>query len=136
MECIDINVIGSQNMARIAMEKGVKKFIAVSTDKAAPPVGNIYGHSKAIMERMYCSLDKKGDTRFVCTRFGNIAWSTGSVFPIWQRMVKENGIIESTGPEQRRFFFLADEAAGKRHFRCMDKRTKYSLETNCIPPGR
>lgn len=111
MECIDINVIGSQNLARIAMEKGVKKFIGVSTDKAAPPVGNIYGHSKAIMERMYCSLDKKGNTRFVCTRFGNIAWSTGSVFPIWQRMVKENGLIESTGPEQRRFFFLVDEAA-------------------------
>jgi len=111
MECIDINVIGSQNMARVAMEKGVKKFIGVSTDKAAPPVGNIYGHSKAIMERMYCSLDKKGDTRFVCTRFGNIAWSTGSVFPIWQRMVKQNGSIESTGPEQRRFFFLVDEAA-------------------------
>ena len=111
MECIDVNVIGSQNMARVAMERGVKKFIAVSTDKAAPPVGNIYGHSKAIMERMCCSLDKKGNTRFVSTRFGNIAWSTGSVFPIWQRMVKENGIIESTGPEQRRFFFLVDEAA-------------------------
>jgi UDP-glucose 4-epimerase len=111
MECIDINVIGSQNLARIAMEKGIKKFVAISTDKAAPPVGNIYGHSKAIMERMYCSLDKKGTTRFVCTRFGNIAWSTGSVFPIWQRMVKENGLIESTGPEQRRFFFLVEEAA-------------------------
>jgi UDP-N-acetylglucosamine 4,6-dehydratase/5-epimerase len=111
MECIDVNVIGSQNLARIAMEKAVKKVIGVSTDKAAPPVGNIYGHSKAIMERMYCALDKKGATRFVNVRFGNIAWSTGSVFPIWQRMVKENGKIESTGPEQRRFFFLVEEAA-------------------------
>jgi UDP-N-acetylglucosamine 4,6-dehydratase/5-epimerase len=111
MECIDINVIGSQNLARIAMERKVKKFIAISTDKAAPPVGNIYGHSKAIMERMCCALDKKNDTRFVSVRFGNIAWSTGSVFPIWQRMVKTNGMIESTGPDQRRFFFLADDAA-------------------------
>jgi UDP-N-acetylglucosamine 4,6-dehydratase/5-epimerase len=111
MECIDINVIGSQNIARIAMEKGVKKFVAISTDKAAPPVGNIYGHSKAIMERMCCALDKKGDTRFVSVRFGNIAWSTGSVFPIWKRMVQDLGKIQSTGPEQRRFFFLATDAA-------------------------
>jgi UDP-glucose 4-epimerase len=111
MECIDVNVIGSQNIARIAMEKKIKKVIGVSTDKAAPPVGNIYGHTKAIMERMFCSLDKKSATRFCCVRFGNIAWSTGSVFPLWQRMIAELGEIQSTGPEQRRFFFSVDEAA-------------------------
>lgn len=111
MECIDINVIGSQNIARIAMEKGVKNVIGISTDKAAPPVGNIYGHSKAIMERMFCALDKKSSTRFVTVRFGNIAWSTGSVFPIWQRMITNQGKIESTGPDQRRFFFLVSDAS-------------------------
>jgi len=111
MECIDINVTGSQNIARIAMEKGVKKVIGISTDKAAPPVGNIYGHSKAIMERMFCALDKKSNTRFVTVRFGNIAWSTGSVFPIWQRMIANGGKIESTGYDQRRFFFLVNDAA-------------------------
>jgi UDP-N-acetylglucosamine 4,6-dehydratase/5-epimerase len=111
MECIDINVVGSQNIARVAMEKKVKSVVGVSTDKAAPPVGNIYGHSKAVMERMFCSLDKKSDTRFSCVRFGNITWSTGSVFPIWERMIKMNGKIESTGPEQRRFFFSANEAS-------------------------
>jgi|ERR1035437_1126702 UDP-glucose 4-epimerase len=110
MECIDINIIGSQNIARIAMGKGVKKVIGISTDKAGPPIGNLYGHSKAIMERMFCALDKKGDTRFVTVRFGNIAWSTGSVFPIWQRMVATQGKIESTGSDQRRFFFLVSDA--------------------------
>ncbi len=111
MECIDINVLGSQNIARIAIEKGIRNVIGVSTDKAAPPVGNIYGHSKAIMERMFCTLDGKSDTRFICTRFGNITWSTGSVFPIWKRMTEVDGKIGSTGPDMRRFFFSVDEAA-------------------------
>lgn len=111
MECIDVNVIGSQNIARVAMEIGVKKVIGISTDKAAPPVGNIYGHSKAIMERMFCALDKKSNTRFNCVRFGNIAWSTGSVFPLWKRMVATDGKIQSTGYNQRRFFFSVDEAS-------------------------
>jgi UDP-N-acetylglucosamine 4,6-dehydratase/5-epimerase len=111
MECIDVNVMGSQIIARVAIEKGIKNVIGVSTDKAAPPVGNIYGHSKAIMERMYSSLDGKSDTRFICTRFGNITWSTGSAFPIWKRMTEVDRIIGSTGPGMRRFFFSVDEAA-------------------------
>ena len=111
MECIDVNIIGSQNIARIAMEKGIKTVIGVSTDKATPPVGNIYGHSKAIMERMFSSLDAKSETNFVCVRFGNIAWSTGSVFPLWKRMTETNGLIESTGPHMRRFFFSVEDAA-------------------------
>ncbi len=111
MECIDINVLGSQIIARVAIEKGIKNVIGVSTDKAAPPVGNIYGHSKAIMERMFSSLDGKSDTRFICTRFGNITWSTGSAFPIWKRMTEVDGKIGSTGPDMRRFFFSVDEAA-------------------------
>lgn len=112
MECIDVNIIGSQNVARAAIEKGVETVIGVSTDKAAPPVGNIYGHSKAIMERLFSSMDKKSSTRFACVRFGNIAWSTGSVFPIWQKMAKEKGKIETTGPHMRRFFFTVKDAAG------------------------
>jgi UDP-N-acetylglucosamine 4,6-dehydratase len=111
MECIDVNVIGSQVIARVAIEKKIRNVIGVSTDKAAPPVGNIYGHSKAIMERMFCALDGKSDTRFICTRFGNIAWSTGSVFPIWKRMTEGDKKIGSTGPKMRRFFFSVEEAA-------------------------
>ncbi|WP_018630769.1 SDR family NAD(P)-dependent oxidoreductase [Niabella aurantiaca] len=111
MECIDVNILGSQLLARIAMEKGIKKIVGVSTDKAAPPVGNIYGHSKAVMERMFCALDAKSQTRFVCTRFGNISWSTGSVFPIWKRMTEQEGMIGSTGPHMRRFFFSVEEAS-------------------------
>ena len=110
-ECIDVNVFGSENIARASIEYGVERVVGISTDKTAPPVGNIYGYSKAIMERMFCSLDGVGDTSFSCVRFGNIAWSTGSVFPIWKSMTESSGLIESTGPEMRRFFFSVDEAS-------------------------
>jgi UDP-glucose 4-epimerase len=110
MECVDVNVLGSQNIARVAVEKGIKSVVGISTDKAAPPVRNTYGLSKAIMERVFCSMDGKTDTSFTCVRYGNVAWSTGSVLPIWKRMHEETGVIGTTGPEMRRFFFTVDEA--------------------------
>lgn len=110
MECVDVNVTGSQNIARVAVEKGVDVCLAISTDKAAPPVRNTYGLSKAIMERVFCSMNGKTDTKFAAVRYGNVAWSTGSVLPIWKRMFEETGVIKTTGPEMRRFFFTVDEA--------------------------
>lgn len=110
MECVDINVIGSQNVARVAIENKVSSVIGISTDKASPPVRNTYGLTKALMERLYCSMNDKSDTKFLCVRYGNVAWSTGSVLPIWNKMHDKNGIIGTTGPEMRRFFFTVDEA--------------------------
>jgi UDP-glucose 4-epimerase len=110
-ECIDVNIIGSQNIARQAIECGVKNVVGISTDKAAPPVGNIYGHSKAVMERLFSALSGRTHTKFICVRFGNIAWSTGSVFPIWEQMGKNDKKILTTGPHMRRFFFTVYDAA-------------------------
>jgi len=109
-ECIDVNILGSQNVAKAAMEENVEAVIGISTDKAAPPVGNIYGHTKAIMERLFCSLDTFSSTSFGCIRFGNIAWSTGSVFPIWKQMTLNDRIIYSSGIGMRRFIFSVNEA--------------------------
>jgi len=97
-------------VARVAIDKGVDTIIGISTDKAAPPVGNIYGLSKAMMERMFCTMDNPTGTRLACVRFGNIAWSTGSVFTIWKRMMEQDGVISSTGPHMRRYFFTVNEA--------------------------
>ncbi len=110
MECVDVNVLGSQNVARVALEKKIETVIGISTDKAAPPIRNTYGLSKALMERMFCAMNEKSDTRFACVRYGNVAWSTGSVLPIWKKMHDDTGVIRSTGPEMRRFFFTVDEA--------------------------
>lgn len=110
MECVDVNVTGSQNIARIAVEKGVEVAIGISTDKAAPPVRNTYGLSKALMERVFCSMNGKTETKFAAVRYGNVAWSTGSVLPIWKKMFDDTKVIKTTGPEMRRFFFTVDEA--------------------------
>ncbi|MDH5545906.1 MAG: SDR family NAD(P)-dependent oxidoreductase [Gammaproteobacteria bacterium] len=110
MECIDVNVTGSQNVIRVAVDKGVKSVIAVSTDKAAPPVRNTYGMSKALMERAFCSMHGKTATKMMCVRYGNVAWSTGSVLPIWKSMWEKEKLIGSTGPEMTRFFFTVNDA--------------------------
>jgi UDP-N-acetylglucosamine 4,6-dehydratase/5-epimerase len=110
MEAIDVNVLGAQNVARVAIDKGVGLVIGISTDKASPPVRNTYGMTKALMERMFCAINEKRYTKFLCVRYGNVAWSTGSVLPIWRNMLKEKNMIGTTGPEMLRFFFTVDEA--------------------------
>jgi UDP-glucose 4-epimerase len=109
-EAIDINVTGSQNIARAAIETKAGYVIGISTDKAAAPIYNLYGMTKAIMERLFCSLDGEAGTRFSIVRYGNVAWSTGSVFPIWKKMLEEKNHIISTGPDMSRFFFSVSEA--------------------------
>lgn len=110
MEAVDVNVVGSQNVARVAIEKGVNLVIGISTDKASPPIRNIYGLTKSLMERMFCAMEGKSATHFLCVRYGNVAWSTGSVLGIWRKMLKKQGFIGTTGPEMFRFFFTVDEA--------------------------
>lgn len=109
-EAIDINVTGSQNVARVALEQQIELVIGISTDKAAPPVRNTYGLTKALMERLFCSLDRQGRTKFLCVRYGNVAWSTGSVLGMWKQMLERSGVIETTGPQMTRFFFTIDDA--------------------------
>jgi len=62
------------------------------------------------MERNFCLLNGKTKTKFANVRYGNVAWSTGSVLPIWKTMFEETGVIKSTGPEMRRFFFTVNDA--------------------------
>jgi FlaA1/EpsC-like NDP-sugar epimerase len=109
-ECTDININGSANIVRSAMDKKVKVVIGISTDKATQPIKNFYGMSKAVMEKIFYLSKKQSKTKFVCVRYGNVAWSTGSVLPIWKEMYHENGIIQTTGPNMRRFFFTIDDA--------------------------
>jgi FlaA1/EpsC-like NDP-sugar epimerase len=63
------------------------------------------------MERMFCSINKRSQTRFTNVRFGNIAWSSGSALPIWTKMAKANGKIQSTGSHMRRYMTTVEEAA-------------------------
>ena len=109
-ETVDSNIVGSSNIARVSIDKKIKTVIGISTDKASPPVKNIYGLSKSIMERIFLSASKQSDTQFSCVRYGNVAWSTGSVLPIWKTMFDKDKTILTTGPYMRRFFFLVSDA--------------------------
>ena len=111
LDTIDNNILGTSNISRVAIDKKVRAVIGISTDKAAPPISNTYGLSKSLMERTFCSLDGNSVTKFVCVRYGNVIWSTGSVLTEWKRMmINNNNIITSTGSKMRRFFFTVEQA--------------------------
>lgn len=101
------NIIGSKSFIQAVIETpSVKKAVGISTDKAAAP-SNAYGMTKYIMERLFIEADKNSDMTFVCTRFGNIIDSHGSLISFW----KEHPDLEVKlhHPDMRRFFFrLAD----------------------------
>ena len=115
-ECSDVNILGSSNLARVAIEKKIKTVIGISTDKASQPIKNFYGFSKAVMEKLFLNLNNTSNTNFLCVRYGNVAWSTGSVLPIWKDMFKKDKTIYTTGPYMRRFFFDINEAVDLVNF--------------------
>ena len=92
-ECSDVNILGSSNLARVAIEKKIKTVIGISTDKASQPIKNFYGFSKAVMEKLLLNLNKTSITNFLCVRYGKVEWSSGSVLPIWKYMFKNDKTI-------------------------------------------
>ncbi len=110
LECIDTNIIGTLNLIRAGKKFGLKEFIAISTDKAAPPFNNIYSLSKSLMEKAVLLDGKNSGIKAVCLRFGNLPWSTGSIFPIWEEMTKKNNLVKSTGPNMTRYFYSVENA--------------------------
>jgi UDP-N-acetylglucosamine 4,6-dehydratase len=109
-ECVAVNVDGTRNVIRAAREAKVSQVIGVSTDKAVQPV-NVYGMTKAIMERMFAEAGALG-TQYNCVRYGNVIGSTGSAIPMFRRQLKELGKILITNPNMTRFWMSADEAVG------------------------
>ena len=109
-ECIETNVLGSINLFRVIQMYNVKKLLVISTDKAANPDSNIYSQSKSLMENFYINSSRTSKIKIACLRFGNLCWSTGSVFNLWEEMTSKNRIVLSTGPEMRRFFIHVNHA--------------------------
>jgi FlaA1/EpsC-like NDP-sugar epimerase len=112
LECVRNNVVGTRVVADVAVEFGVKRFVLVSTDKAASPK-NIMGQSKAICEWIVEAYGGRQDvaTRFVAVRFGNVLGSSGSVIPIFRKQIARGGPVTVTHPEMTRFFMTIPEAA-------------------------
>ena len=129
-ECSDVNILGSTNVARVAIEKKVKTVVGISTDKATQPIKNFYGFSKATMEKLFLNANENSKTNFLCVRYGNVAWSTGSVLPIWRQMFQKNKKILTTGPFMRRFFFTINDAVDLVLF-ALNKSKQFSGKILC-----
>jgi len=109
-ECIKTNVNGSDNVARAAIENGVKKCILVSTDKACLPV-NVYGSSKFIAERIFTNYDYNStSTIFASVRYGNVIASRGSFVPLFMDWIESGREIKLTSESMTRFLFTLDDA--------------------------
>lgn len=108
-ETIDVNIEGSRNVTMAARAAGVKKVVGISTDKACGPL-NVYGMTKAIMERMFSEANRMGHTSFVTVRYGNVVGSTGSVIPVFKQQIEDNGQLKVTDNRMTRFWLSVDEA--------------------------
>ena len=111
MECIKTNIIGSQNVINACIECGVKRVVALSTDKAAAPV-NLYGATKLAADKLFVAANNYAgghDIRFSVVRYGNVMGSNGSVIPFFLKKRNE-GKLPITHPEMTRFNITVDQA--------------------------
>jgi UDP-N-acetylglucosamine 4,6-dehydratase len=110
-EAVKTNIYGAQNVIDAAIDAGVKKVVALSTDKAVNPI-NLYGATKLCAEKIFIqgnAYARSKGTRFSCVRYGNVIGSRGSVIPLFKEQ-QMNGRITITDPRMTRFWITLEEA--------------------------
>jgi UDP-N-acetylglucosamine 4,6-dehydratase/5-epimerase len=103
-ECVKTNIGGAENLVRASLANGVKKVVALSTDKAAAPI-NLYGATKLVSDKLFVAANNIRGTNpitFSVVRYGNVMGSNGSVIPFFLKKRKE-GILPITNPDMTRF---------------------------------
>jgi len=109
-EAIKTNINGAMNIIEKALDKGVKKVVALSTDKACNPI-NLYGATKLCSDKLFVAANSYAGlsgTRFSVVRYGNVVGSRGSVVPFFQKK-KSDGILPITDPEMTRFWITLEQ---------------------------
>ncbi|MFZ4405412.1 MAG: UDP-N-acetylglucosamine 4,6-dehydratase (inverting), partial [Pseudobdellovibrionaceae bacterium] len=110
MECISTNVMGAENVVNAALDSGIKKVVALSTDKAAAPI-NLYGATKLCSDKLFIAANNmRGgrDLKFSVVRYGNVLGSRGSVVPFFLEKRKE-GVLPITHDGMTRFNITLEE---------------------------
>ncbi|MFM6452004.1 MAG: UDP-N-acetylglucosamine 4,6-dehydratase (inverting) [Planktothrix sp.] len=112
MECIKTNINGADNVINVALEQGVEKVIALSTDKAVNPI-NLYGATKLAADKLFVAANNlagERKTRFSVVRYGNVLGSRGSVVPFFQKLIQEGATeIPITDPRMTRFWITLNQ---------------------------
>ena len=109
-ECIKTNVMGAMNLVDACIDRGVKKLVALSTDKASSPV-NLYGATKLVSDKVFIAGNSYAGgkkTRFGVVRYGNVMGSRGSVIPYFIESAK-NGVLTITDPRMTRFMISLEQ---------------------------
>jgi len=109
-EAVKTNIIGGQNVINVAIDQGVKKVIALSTDKAANPI-NLYGATKLCSDKLFIAGNSyvgREHTIFSVARYGNVVGSRGSVIPFFLKK-REEGILPITDPRMTRFWITLEQ---------------------------
>lgn len=111
-ECVKTNIDGAMNVTLAAIECGVQKVIALSTDKAANPI-NLYGASKLASDKIFTAANNISGSkgcRFSVVRYGNVVGSRGSVVPFFKKLISEGAkTIPITDPRMTRFWITLDQ---------------------------
>ncbi|MGP8291669.1 UDP-N-acetylglucosamine 4,6-dehydratase (inverting) [Vreelandella zhanjiangensis] len=109
-ECVKTNVIGAMNIIDACIDKGVKKVVALSTDKASSPI-NLYGATKLTSDKLFVAGNSYAgghETRFAVVRYGNVMGSRGSVIPFFLS-IRDKGVMPITDDRMTRFMISLEE---------------------------
>jgi UDP-N-acetylglucosamine 4,6-dehydratase len=109
-EAVKTNILGAQNVINVSIDRGVKKVIALSTDKAANPI-NLYGATKLCSDKLFIAGNSyvgEGDTKLSVVRYGNVVGSRGSVIPFFLKCPK-NQYFPITDPRMTRFWITIEQ---------------------------
>jgi UDP-N-acetylglucosamine 4,6-dehydratase len=112
MEFIKTNVLGSQNVIDASIEAGVKKIVAISTDKASSPI-NLYGATKLTADKLFVAANNYSisyGTSFSVVRYGNVMGSRGSVIPFWRNLANSGQPLPITDLRMTRFWISISQA--------------------------
>jgi UDP-N-acetylglucosamine 4,6-dehydratase/5-epimerase len=111
-EAIKTNIHGAQNVIDAALDKGVKKVVALSTDKAVNPI-NLYGGTKLVSDKLFIAANAYSglkETRFSIVRYGNVAGSRGSIIPVFQSLIeKGETVLPITDYRMTRFWITLEQ---------------------------
>jgi UDP-N-acetylglucosamine 4,6-dehydratase/5-epimerase len=109
-EAVKTNILGAENVINVAIDRGVKKVIALSTDKAANPI-NLYGATKLCSDKLFIAGNSyigRDDTALSVVRYGNVVGSRGSVIPLFLKQ-KGSGLLTITDPRMTRFWITLEQ---------------------------